>query len=141
MAMLASIRVQSRVQRPILSDLFRMLTTAPQTSSENSSNASPIRQRSYTHKTIHQSTRSTKTKTQQIVMHIFQRGKFDPLFIHSGHFYSAPSSSLLLRGAPDYSTDTVSEFHAEVHMQLQVKDLPKVTTWRLERESNPRPSG
>src|SRR6218665_501101 len=62
-------------------------------------------------------------------------------FIHSGHFYSAPSSPLLLRGAPDYSTDTVSEFHAEAHMQLQVKDLPKVPTWRLKRESNPRPSG
>src|SRR6218665_377547 len=25
-------------------------------------------------------------------------------FIHSGHFYSAPSSLLLLRGAPAYST-------------------------------------
>ena len=62
-------------------------------------------------------------------------------FIHSGHFYSAPSSPLLLRGAPDYSTDTVSEFHPEAHRQLQVKDLPKVPTWRLERESNPRPSG
>src|SRR6218665_592757 len=63
-------------------------------------------------------------------------------FIHSfGHFYSAPSSPLLLRGAPDYNTDTVSEFHAEAHRQLQVKDLPKVPTWRLERESNPRPSG
>src|SRR6218665_1840844 len=61
-------------------------------------------------------------------------------FIHSGHFYSAPSSPLLLRGAPDYSTDTVSEFHAEAHRQLQVKDLPKVPTWRLKRESNPRPS-
>ena len=36
-------------------------------------------------------------------------------FIHSGHFYSSPSSHLLLRGAPDYSTDTVSEFHAEAH--------------------------
>src|SRR6218665_2750770 len=62
-------------------------------------------------------------------------------FIHPGHFYSAPSSPLLLRGAPDYSTDTVSEFHAEAHRQLQVKDLPKVPKWRLERESNPRPSG
>src|SRR6218665_2069816 len=62
-------------------------------------------------------------------------------FIHSGHFYSAPSSPLPLRGAPDYSTDTVSEFHAEAHRQLQVKDLPKVPTWRLEQESNPRPSG
>src|SRR6218665_3943979 len=61
-------------------------------------------------------------------------------FIHSGHFYSAPSSPLLLRGAPDYSTDSVSEFHAEAHRQLQVKDLPKVPTWWLERESNPRPS-
>src|SRR6218665_1411157 len=46
--------------------------------------------------------------------------------IHSGHFYSAPSSPLLLGGAPDYNTDTVSEFHAEAHRQLQVKDLPKV---------------
>src|SRR6218665_2700849 len=62
-------------------------------------------------------------------------------FIHSGHFYSAPSSPLLLRGAPDYSTDIVSEFHAEAHRQLQVKDLPKVPTWRRERESNPQPSG
>src|SRR6218665_2402174 len=25
--------------------------------------------------------------------------------------------------------------------QLEVKDLPKVPTWRLERDSNPRPSG
>ena len=49
-------------------------------------------------------------------------------FIHSGHFYSAPSSPLPLRGAPDYSMDTVSEFHAEAHRQLQVKDLPKVHT-------------
>ena len=57
------------------------------------------------------------------------------------HFYSAPSSPLLLRGVPDYSTNTVSEFHAEAHRQLQVKDLPNVRTWRLERESNPRPSG
>ena len=49
-------------------------------------------------------------------------------FVNSGHFYSAPSSPLLLRGAPDYSTDTVSEFHAEEHRQLQVKDLRKVAT-------------
>src|SRR6218665_2788428 len=63
-------------------------------------------------------------------------------FIHSfGHFYSAPSRHLLLRGAPGYSTDTVSELHAEAHRQLHVKDLPKVLTWRLERESNSRPSG
>src|SRR6218665_1509595 len=60
--------------------------------------------------------------------------------IHSGHLYSAPSSPLLLRGAPDYSTDTVSESHAEAYRQLQVKDLPKVLMWWLERESNPRPS-
>src|SRR6218665_1035735 len=53
-------------------------------------------------------------------------------FIHSGHFYSAISSPLLLRGAPDYNTDTVSEFHAETHSQLQVKALPKAPTWRLE---------
>src|SRR6218665_1191632 len=32
--------------------------------------------------------------------------KFNNSFIHSGHFYSALSRPLLLRGAPDYSTDT-----------------------------------
>src|SRR6218665_2303681 len=41
-------------------------------------------------------------------------------FIHSGHFYSTSSSPLLLRGAHDYSTDTVSEFHAETHRQSSV---------------------
>ena len=46
-------------------------------------------------------------------------------FIHSGHFYSAHSSPLLLRGAPDYSTYIVSEFHAEAHRQLQVNDCPR----------------
>ena|SRR6218665_3867398 len=44
-------------------------------------------------------------------------------FILSGHFYSAPSSPLLLRGAADYRTDTVPEFHAEAHRQLQGKVL------------------
>ena len=48
--------------------------------------------------------------------------------LHSGHFYRAPSSPVPLGGAPDYSTDTVSEFHAKAHRQLQVKDLPKVPT-------------
>jgi len=41
-------------------------------------------------------------------------------FICSGHFYSAPSSPLLLGGASDYSTDTVSEFHAEAHYSIVV---------------------
>src|SRR6218665_1430858 len=45
-------------------------------------------------------------------------------FIYSGHFYSASSSPLLLRGAPNYNTDTVLEFHAEAHRLLKVKDLP-----------------
>jgi len=35
------------------------------------------------------------------------------LFIHSGYFYSTSSSLLLLRGAPEYSIDPVSEFHIE----------------------------
>jgi len=76
------------------------------------------------------------------------------IFIHSGHFYSAPSSTLLqLRGAPDYSTDTtVSEFHAETHRQLQVVQGPYVaaragvepTTFRLKvivsTKAPPRPT-
>src|SRR6218665_1637008 len=58
--------------------------------------------------------------------------------IHSGNFYSA-SSSLLLGGPPDYSIDTASELYVERYMQLQVKDLPKLLTWRLEWDSNLRP--
>ena len=59
-------------------------------------------------------------------MHPYQRSNsFIHSIIYSGHFYSASSSPLLLRGAPDYSTDTISEFHAEAHRQLQVKDLSK----------------
>jgi len=38
------------------------------------------------------------------------------IIIHS--FILAISSPLLFRGAPDYSTDTVSEFHAEAYRQL-----------------------
>src|SRR5688572_14140742 len=54
--------------------------------------------------------------------------------------YSAPSR-FLLRGAPDYSVGTDSEFHAKAHEQLRVKDLPKVPTRQLEVDSNPQPSG
>jgi len=71
----------------------------------------------------------------------WDRRLFIHSFIHSGHCYRAPLSPLLLRDAPDHSTDTVSGFHAEAHRQLQIKNMPKVPTWRLERESNPRPSG
>src|SRR6218665_808743 len=92
----------------------------------------------------------TLTRALETKLHVYQRWCFRGIlrvpfsphsFIHSGHFYSTPSSPLLLTGAPDYSTDTVSEFHTKAHRQLQVKDLPKVPTWRLEWESNPRPSG
>ena len=34
--------------------------------------------------------------------------------------FVAPLSSLPLRGAPDYCTDTESEFHAKTHWQLRV---------------------
>src|SRR6218665_1163992 len=63
-------------------------------------------------------------------------------FIHSGYFLSASSSPLLLRGASDYSLETVSELTRQKrYRQLRVKDLPKVPTWRLEWDSNLRPSG
>ena len=61
-------------------------------------------------------------------------------FIHFRYLYSAPSR-FLLRGAPDYSADTESEFHAEAHDQLRVKDLLRIPTRRLEVDSNPQPSG
>src|SRR6218665_1779466 len=54
-------------------------------------------------------------------------------------FYSASSSPLLLRGAPDTARLLCRSSTPKRHWQLLVKDLPKVPTWRLERDSNPRP--
>src|SRR6218665_1799191 len=55
-------------------------------------------------------------------------------FIHSDHFYSASSNPLLLRRAPDTARKLCRIITPKRHRQLRVKDLPKVTTWRLERE-------
>jgi len=53
--------------------------------------------------------------------------------IHSGHFYSASPSPLLLRSAQDTAQILCRSFTLKRHRQLQVKDLPKVPTWRQER--------
>ena len=62
-------------------------------------------------------------------------------FIHSGYFYSASSSTLILRGAPGTARILCRSFTPKHHRQLRVKDLPKVPTWRLEWNSNTRPFG
>ena len=92
----------------------------------------------YLEKEIMQDTGSKKTSQTKDAMD-GQHGRMDrnavrrpiglySFLIHSGHFYSAPSRPLPLRVALDYSTDTVSEFHAEANRQLQAKDLSKVPT-------------
>ena len=48
---------------------------------------------------------------------------FSLLAIHSGNFYSASSSPLLLRGAPDTACITLSEFHAEVPQAIASEGL------------------
>src|SRR6218665_1792246 len=64
------------------------------------------------------------------------------LFIHSFRpFYSASSWPLLLRSAPDTAQIMCRSFTPRRHRKLLVKDLPKDLTWRLERDSNPQPSG
>ena len=62
-------------------------------------------------------------------------------FIYSGYFYSTSSSPLLPRGARDTAWILCPSFNPKRHRQLRVKDLPKVPTWQLERDSNPRPFG
>src|SRR6218665_1695148 len=57
-------------------------------------------------------------------------------FIHSVYFHIASSSPLLLRGAPDTARILCQSFTPKRHRQLRENDLPKVTTWRLERDSN-----
>ena len=60
--------------------------------------------------------------------------------IHSHHFYNASWSLLLLRSDPDTARILSLSFTPKRHRQLPVKDLPKAPIWRLERDSNPRPS-
>ena len=60
-------------------------------------------------------------------------------FVYSDYFYSASSSLLLLRGAPDTARILCRCFMPKRHGLLRVKDLPKVPTWRPERDSNPQP--
>ena len=62
-------------------------------------------------------------------------------FIHSGYFNSTSSSPLLLRGASDTAQILCWNFTPKHHRELWVKDLLKVPTWRLERESNSWPFG
>ena len=52
---------------------------------------------------------------------------------HSSYFYSASSSPLLLRSAPNTAQILCWSFMPKSHKQLRVKDLPKVHTWRPER--------
>src|SRR6218665_3433679 len=61
--------------------------------------------------------------------------------IHSGYFYSASSSPLLLRGAPDAARILCRGFTPKHHRHLRVKNSSKVPTWQLERDSNTRPFG
>src|SRR6218665_1347818 len=61
-------------------------------------------------------------------------------FIHSGHFCSASSSPLLVRSSPDTARILCRSFTPKRHRQLRVKDFRKVPTWRLQRDSKPRPS-
>ena len=62
-------------------------------------------------------------------------------FIHSGHFYSASSSATTQKRSRHNTDILCRSFTPKRHRQLRVKNLPKVNTWRLERDSNPQPSG
>src|SRR6218665_3038470 len=68
------------------------------------------------------------------------------LFIHSfiQAISIAPLQSATTQKRSRHSTDRpllCRSFSPNLHRQLRVKDLPKVPTWRVERNSNPRPSG
>src|SRR5688572_16116110 len=76
----------------------------------------------------------------QTIFHVHVYGTILCMYVCMSTCYSAPSR-FLLRGASDYSADTQSEFHAEAHEQLRVKNLPRVPTRRLEVDLNPQLSG
>src|SRR6218665_1122566 len=49
----------------------------------------------------------------------------EELFIHSGYFYSASSSPVLLGGTPDTARILFRSFTLKRHRKLRAKDLPK----------------
>src|SRR6218665_4096962 len=71
--------------------------------------------------------RKIPPETQETLGLLLRRKIFVPMSpIHSGHFYTAPSSLLLLRGAPNYSTDRPILYRSftpkRTCRQLRVKD-------------------
>src|SRR6218665_583508 len=83
----------------------------------------------------------TEQNTFQVTQQWLLRSDIVLLFIYSACFYSASSSPLLLRGAPNAARMLCWSFTLRHHRQLRVKDLPKVPTWRPEWDLNPRPFG
>ena len=60
------------------------------------------------------------------------------LLNHSGYLYSASSSTLLLRGAPDYSIDTVSELtRRSATGNCEWRSCPRCGGWSEIRTCNP----
>src|SRR6218665_1125572 len=81
-----------------------------------------------------------KTNQNNLFLQHFINGKVSGSFI--ADISVAPlqsSSSLLPRGAPDTVQILCRRFTPKRHRQLRVKDLFKVSTWRPERDLNPRP--
>src|SRR6218665_675031 len=50
-------------------------------------------------------------------------------------------SNIFDKSTPVTARILCRSFTPKRHRQLRVKDLPKVPTWRLERDSNPQPFG
>ena len=63
--------------------------------------------------------------------HVIHSGYFSPLQVH---YYSEALPT-------QHGYILCRSFAPKRHRQLWVKDLSKVTTWRLERDLNPRPAG
>ena len=74
---------------------------------------------------------------QLLHKHVHSEHLYVCMYVCMSTCYGAPSRFLLPTTAPT----TESEFHAEAHEQLRVKELPRVPTRRLGVDSNPQPSG
>jgi len=83
---------------------------------------------------------STKCKG---VLNTAKRSKSIDSFtlIHSGYFCSASSIQLLFRGAPDYSTDTVSELARRSTKATVSEGLAQCAYVAVEWDLNLRPFG
>src|SRR6218665_1230647 len=83
------------------------------------------------HSPKHTTTNNSRTSTENSLLTLKNYMVLPYSFIQTGYFYSASSSPLLLRSAPDTARILCQSFMPKCHRQLRVKDDHPVKRFQL----------